>query len=242
MLKDLKNGNMPIHVGIILDGNRRFAKRLIKRPWKGHEWGAGKVKKLLKWSKELGIKYITLYSLSEQNLFKRPKRELDYLLKLFEKEFKEICKKDHDVHKDKIRVNVIGRLNLLPESLQKAIKKAEESTKTYKKYFLNLAIAYGGQEEITDAVIKIARKVSKGIIKPQEINEEVIRHSLYTNGTPYPDLIIRTGGEIRLSNFLLWQSAYSELFFTEKMWPEFEKQDFINILKEFQNRQRRFGE
>lgn len=231
----------PVHIGIILDGNRRFAKRLMLEPWKGHEWGAEKVKELLRWCKGTGVKYLTLYSLSAQNIFSRPKREMDFLLKIFEKEFEAIAKKSHDAHKNKVSVKVIGRTSLLPKSLQDAIAKAEESTKNYKDYFLNLAIAYGGQEEITDAIIGIAKKVSEGAINPGQINEELIRHSLYTNGAPYPDMIIRTGGEKRLSNFLLWQSAYSELFFVDKMWPDFTKEDFLSAIEEFKQRQRRFG-
>jgi len=231
----------PIHIGIILDGNRRFAKRLMLRPWKGHEWGAEKVKELLRWCKGTGVKYLTLYSLSAQNIFSRPKREMDFLLKIFEKEFSEIAKKSHEAHKNKVRVKVIGRTNILPKSLQDAIAKAEKSTKNYKDYFLNLAVAYGGQEEITDAIIGIAKKVSAGAIKPEQINEELISRSLYTDGTPYPDMIIRTGGEKRLSNFLLWQSAYSELFFVDKLWPEFTKEDFLKTIEEFKQRQRRFG-
>lgn len=231
----------PVHIGIILDGNRRFAKRLMLEPWKGHEWGAKKVKELLNWCKGTGVKYLTLYSLSAQNIFSRPKMEMDFLFKIFEKEFDAIAEKSHDVHRNNVRVKVIGRLNLLPKSLRDAIAKAEESTKNYKDYFLNLAIAYGGQEEITDAIIKIAKKASEGIINPEQINEDLIRHSLYTNGTPYPDMIIRTGGEKRLSNFLLWQSAYSELFFVDKMWPEFTKEDFLSAIEEFKQRQRRFG-
>ncbi len=232
---------VPAHIGIILDGNRRFAKRLMLEPWKGHEWGAKKVKELLRWCDGTGVKYLTLYSLSEENIKSRPKTELEFLLKIFEKEFIAITKKEHDVHKNKVRVKVIGRTNILPKSLREAIAKAEESTKNYRDYFLNLAIAYGGQQEITDGVIKIAKDVSSGIIKPEQINEDLIRHSLYTNGAPYPDMIIRTGGEKRLSNFLLWQSAYSELFFIDKMWPEFSKDDFLSIIEEFKQRQRRFG-
>ncbi len=231
----------PVHIGIILDGNRRFAKRLMMQPWKGHEWGTEKVKELLRWCEGTGVKYLTLYSLSEENIKSRPKEELKYLLNIFEKEFIAITKKGHDVHRNRVRVRVIGRTSLLPESLQKAIAAAEKSTKNYKNYFLNLAIAYGGQQEITDAVIKIAKKVSEGAISPEQINEELIRHSLYTNGAPYPDMIIRTGGEKRLSNFLSWQSAYSELFFVDKMWPEFTKEDFLSAIDEFKQRQRRFG-
>jgi len=236
----LDKSKIPTSIGIILDGNRRLAKRLMKQPWKGHELGAKKVNEFLNWCRELGIKYVTMYSFSIQN-FNRPKREFNYLMKLFEREALSILNPNHDVHKYKVRVKVIGRIWMLPKFVQKAFKKVEKVTKKYNNYFVNIAVAYGGQEEITDAIKKIAKKISNGIIKPKEINEDIIKQSLYTNGTPYPDLIIRTGGEKRLSNFLLWQSAYSELAFVNKMWPEFSKEDFINVIKDYQRRERRFG-
>lgn len=228
------------HIAFTLDGNRRFAKRLMKAPWKGHEWGAKKVREVLEWCKEAGVKVVTLYSFSIQN-FNRPKIEFDFLMNLFEKEFLAIRDKEHDVHKNKIRVKVIGRTYMLPEKVQKAIKEAEEATKDYGDFQVNFAIAYGGQEEITDAVKEIAGKITEGILKPSEITEELVRHSLYTNGTPYPDLVIRTGGERRISNFLLWQSAYSELAFVDECWPEFSKQEFLRVIEDFKNRERRFG-
>lgn len=232
---------IPEHVGIIMDGNRRLAKRLLQKPWKGHELGVKKAREVLKWACKLGIKYMTIYALSVENLKTRPKKELKFILKYLENEMEAVVKKSHIAHKTKTKVRFIGRLHLLPKSIQEKIKKAENSTKDYDKYVLNVAIAYGGQQEITDAVVEIAKKISSGLLKPYEINENLIRHSLYTDGTPYPDMIIRTGEEKRLSNFLLWQSAYSELFFTDKMWPELSKEDFISAIKEFQTRQRRFG-
>ncbi|MCD6476652.1 MAG: di-trans,poly-cis-decaprenylcistransferase [Candidatus Aenigmarchaeota archaeon] len=228
------------HIGVIMDGNRRLAKRLMKNPWKGHEYGANKVKDFLKWCHELGIKCITLYAFSIQN-FNRPKREFNYLMKLFEREFLDICNKNHEAHKYKVRIKALGRINLLPKKVQMAIKKAEQATKNYNKFLLNFAIAYGGQEEIVDAIKKIALKVKKGLIKPASINESLVKKSLYTNGQPYPDLIIRTGGEKRVSNFMLWQGAYSELYFIDKMWPEITKRDFMKAIKDFEKRQRRFG-
>ncbi len=227
-------------MAVILDGNRRLAKRLMKRPWKGHEWGSRKVTDFLRWCRDLGIKYATLYSFSIQN-FARPKKEFNFLMKLFKKEALAVLDKKHDAHKYKVRIRAIGRIHLLPKDVQEAIRKAEEATKNYKNYFVNIAVAYGGQEEITDAVKEIAKNVSGGLIGPENVNEELIRHSLYTDGTPYPDLIIRTGGEQRISNFLLWQGAYSELAFVKKMWPEFTKRDFVKVLEDYQNRERRFG-
>ncbi len=238
---DLLQGKIPEHVAVILDGNRRFAKRLMLQPWKGHEWGAKKVREFCEWCKELGIKRATFYTFSIQN-FNRPKEEFNFLMDLFEKHFREIADgKNKDVIENEINVKAIGRIWMLPEKVQSAIRAAEEATKNYSKFFLNFAIAYGGQEEITDAVISIAKKVSQGLLDPKIINEDLVRHTLYTNGQPYPDLIIRTGGERRISNFLLWQSAYSEFIFLEKAWPELTKEDFFAAIEDFQKRERRFG-
>jgi len=227
----------PEHIGIILDGNRRFAKRLMLQPWKGHELGFEKLKKLFKWCKELDIKEITLYCFSMQN-FNRPKKEFDYLMSLFEKGFNEVLT-NKDIHKDKIKINIIGRHYLFPEKVQKQIKKVIELTKDYNNYKINIAIAYGGREEIIDAVKKIAEKVKNKELDIKNINEETFSENLYLNSNP--DLIIRTGGDRRTSNFLPWQSIYSEWFFLEKTWPEFEKQDLINVIEEYKNRKRRFG-
>ncbi len=237
----METAKLPLHIGIILDGNRRFAKRLMKQPWYGHRWGAKKVKELLNWLKEYGIRYATLYSLSLENLKKRPKKELNHILKLFEKEFSKILNPKHEVHKYGVRIRIIGRTYLLPKKLQKIFKEVEKATRNYKNYFLNFAIAYGGKQEITDAVKKIVRKALNGKVKVRDIKEKFVEEHLYTNGQPPVDLIIRTGGENRVSNFLLWQGAYAEFFFVKKMWPEFEKEDFVRILKEYSQRERRFG-
>lgn len=230
----------PESIGIIMDGNRRFAKKLGKKPWKGHEWGAKKIRKVLEWCRDFGIKNITLYSLSFENL-NRPKREFDMLMNIFKKEFSKIPT-DEDIHKNKVKINVMGRIHLLPNDVQEAIKKAVESTKNYKSFILNFAIAYGGRQEIVDTCKKISKKISKELIKPSEIDEKLFQSYLYLNGdsTP-PDLIIRTGGEKRLSNFLLWQSAYSELYFVNKFWPDFDKRSFVKAIKEFRRRKRRMG-
>ena len=236
-----KISKIPLHVAVILDGNRRFAKRLMKKPWYGHRWGAKKVKEFLKWLKEFGIKYATLYSLSLENLRKRPKKELDNILKIFEREFKKVLNPRHEVHKYGVRIRIIGRIHLLPKNLQKIFREVEKATRNYKNYFLNFAIAYGGKQEIVDAVRKIVRELKKGKLSSRKINEKVFEEHLYTNGFPPVDIMIRTGGEKRLSNFLLWQCAYAELFFVNKMWPEFTKEDFVKILKEYERRERRFG-
>jgi len=227
----------PKHVGIILDGNRRFARKLMMQPWKGHELGFEKLKKIFQWCKELDIRELTLYCFSMQN-FNRPKLEFDHLMKIFERAGNESAV-DEDVHNNKIRIRTIGKTHLFPEKVQIALKKAEEATKDYSDYKINLALAYGGRTEIVDAVKKIGKEIKNGKINVEEINEEFFSKHLYLNSEP--DLIIRTGGDHRTSNFLAWQSVYSEWMFIEKMWPEFEKEDFIECINDFSNRERRFG-
>ena len=227
----------PKHVGIILDGNRRFAKRLMLEPHRGHELGFEKLKELFKWCAELEIKELTLYCFSMQN-FNRPKKEFDFLMGIFEKALKEAMVNE-DIHRDKIKVRIIGRWHLLPEKLQPLIKELMEKTKDYDKYTLNIALAYGGREEIIDAVKKVGRLIENGKITDREISEELISKNLYLESSP--DFIIRTGGERRTSNFLAWQSVYSEWIFLEKKWPEFEKEDLIKCIEDFEKRERRFG-
>lgn len=232
----------PKHIAVIPDGNRRCAKRLLRRPWKGHEWGISKVKTLFDWSKGLGIKTITFYALSLENLKKRPKREVNYLFKLAAKEIGDIIEnKDNFVHKDKVHVTFFGNTHLLPEELQEKMQKAMDITQKYRSYAINFAIAYGGRQEITDACKRIAMRVEAGKITPSSINEMTIKHNLQTNGYGDPDLVIRTGGEKRLSNFLLFQSAYSELAFVDAFWPDFSKEEFVKVIKDYQHRDRRFG-
>jgi tritrans,polycis-undecaprenyl-diphosphate synthase [geranylgeranyl-diphosphate specific] len=229
--------NVPKHLGIIMDGNRRFAKRLTAKPWKGHEWGAKKLDNVLEWCKEYDIKELTLYTFSIQN-FNRPKEEFDYLMKIFASNFDRV-KEDKRIYENKIKINVIGRLWMFPENIQKRMYDIMEATKDHNQYIINFAMAYGGQEEVVDAAIKIAEKVKSGEINIEDINEEVFRKNLYLESEP--DLIIRTGGEKRSSNFLAFQGAYSEYMYIEKMWPEFKKEDFVLCLKEYNNRKRRFG-
>jgi tritrans,polycis-undecaprenyl-diphosphate synthase [geranylgeranyl-diphosphate specific] len=233
---------IPQHVGIILDGNRRFAKQLMKKPWEGHAMGLEKAREVLGWACERGIKYLTAYTLSLENINSRPKRELNLILKYIGQEADAIANNaSHVAHKYGVKVRFIGRTQILPDWLQKKMKKAESKTAKYKKHTLNVAVAYGGQQEIVDATREIINKSLKGVIKINQVNEKLFKHHLYTNGQPTPDLIIRTGGEKRLSNFLLYQGAYSELFFLDKKWPEITKNDLNGVLDEYKNRQRRFG-
>jgi tritrans,polycis-undecaprenyl-diphosphate synthase [geranylgeranyl-diphosphate specific] len=228
---------VPKHVGIILDGNRRFAKRLMLKPWKGHEWGAEKVEKVLEWGNELGVRELTLYTLSLEN-FNRPKTEFNYLMDLFKKEFKRLSK-DSQLQEKEIRINFIGRLWMLDEELQQILKGISNKTKNNSKFTVNFAIAYGGRQEVVDATIKIAEQVKSGELDISKINEETFLNNLWSSSEP--DLIIRTGGETRTSNFLNFQAAYSEWIFLEKSWPEFEKEDFISAINEYDTRSIRKG-
>ncbi|MFT4261399.1 MAG: polyprenyl diphosphate synthase [Candidatus Woesearchaeota archaeon] len=225
----------PSHIGIILDGNRRFAKSLNQDVWKGHEYGYKKVLKLLEWCKEQQIKELTLYVFSIQN-FNRPKKEFDYLMNLFLKASNHAFKQDS---KEDLKVTFVGRKELLPLDVRESINKIEERTKNAKSYNLNIAIAYGGREEIEDAVKKIGKSLIEGKIKLENLDQNTISQNMYLDSSP--DLIIRTGGEKRTSNFLIWQSPYSEWIFLDKKWPEFEKQDFLDCLKEYSKRERRHG-
>ena len=239
----VRGGPMPDHVGVILDGNRRWARMHGLEPWQGHRAGAKRVEELLRWCLELGIKTVTLYAFSTEN-FKRSPREVLELMKLFEEELRRLKESDV-VREHKVRVKVIGRLELLPPDIRKLAGELEEATKEHDGHYLNIAIAYGGRAEIVDAVRKIARDVKAGLIEPEEISEELFERYLYTSHLPEavrdPDLIIRTSGEERLSGFLLWQSAYSELCFVDVFWPEFRRIDLLRAIRTYQGRQRRFG-
>ena len=224
-----------------MDGNRRWAKERDMIPWEGHWEGADKVEEFLDWCLELGVKTITLYSFSTEN-FSRDAEEINELFKLFETMLERVIKSDI-IHKNEVKIRAIGRIGTLPARLQELIKRVEESTENYDKFYLNIAIAYGGRAEIVDAVRNIAEKVKLREIEPNAIDEQVIEANLYTAHLPYPDpdIIIRTSGESRLSNFLVWQSAYSELFLIDVYWPSFRKIDLMRAIRGYQMRQRRFG-
>lgn len=232
-----KPNTVPNHIGIILDGNRRFAKRLMLEPWKGHEFGFEKLKMLYKWCAEIGIKELTLYCFSIQN-FDRPKMEFDFLMKVFEKACDDALT-NPDIKQNDIRIKVIGRPEMFPQELQEKLHGVEEATAENETFTINLALAYGGREEIADAVKHLAQDVAVGKLKVTDITDDTLRGYLYLHSEP--DMIIRTGGEQRLSNFLIWQSTYSELLFLPKTWPEFEKGDLIAAIAEYEKRERRFG-
>jgi len=228
---------VPKHIGIILDGNRRLAKKLMMKPWKGHEWGAKKVEKLLKWAISMGVEELTLYSLSIEN-FNRPKLEFEYLINLFKKEFKRIST-DSRINEQGIKINFIGRTWMFDNELQEILSKLSDKTKNNSKLIVNFAMAYGGRQEVIDATKKIAEQVKSGELDISKINEETFSNNLWSSSEP--DLIIRTGGETRTSNFLNFQAAYSEWIFLEKSWPEFEKEDFISAINEYTSREIRKG-
>ncbi|NHJ38735.1 MAG: di-trans,poly-cis-decaprenylcistransferase, partial [Asgard group archaeon] len=229
----------PHHIGVILDGNRRFARKKGLDEKEGHSFGATKVDELLKWCLKLDIKIITLYVFSTEN-FNRSSDEVSKIMDLLVKKLLEINQEPMIVD-NKVKVKIIGRRKHLPNEIIDLIDKIEDKTKDYDKHILNIALSYGGRAEIVDAVKLIAQKVKKNEIDISNINEETIDIHLYTEGLPDPDLIIRTSGEERLSGFLLWQSAYSELYFTDIYWPAFRKIDLWRAIRTFQQRERRYG-
>lgn len=225
--------NVPSHIAVFLDGNRRWAKQKGLPTFEGHKKGYDNALDFSEWCKSKGVKMFTAYGFSTEN-WNRSKEEVDYLMKLFKKCLLENLKK---YQKDGIRVRVIGERERLSKSLQKAIETIEKATENNSNFFLNLAISYGGRWDIVNA----AKKIIKEKIPVDKIDEKVFGTHLSTTGLPDPDLIIRAGGQIRMSNFLLWQGAYSELYFSPKLWPEFSEEDLDAALKEFDTRQRRFG-
>lgn len=234
---DIPKERLPRHVGMILDGNRRFAKRHAMQPWKGHEMGKQTVESLLDWCDELDIRELTLYAFSLQN-FNRPKQEVDVLMRLFIDACRDFGKRDAADRK-RLRIRVVGRRHLLPPDVLEAVRSLEEETTHNAPFVLNVALAYGGREEIVDAVRELAVEVKEGKLSPDDIDVQAVSDHLQVRSEP--DLIIRTSGERRTSNFLVWQSYYSEWVFVEKFWPEFTREDFVACLEEYASRERRFG-
>ncbi|QJC37339.1 di-trans,poly-cis-decaprenylcistransferase [Enterobacteriaceae endosymbiont of Donacia thalassina] len=227
----------PNHIAIIMDGNRRWAKKNKKLKFLGHREGAKTVKKIIGLSLKYNIKVLTLYAFSSEN-WKRSNNEVKFLMDLF----KEILNTETiNLKNKKIRLKIIGNTKKFNFSLQKAIIKAENLTKNNNKLLLNIAANYGGRWDIVNSVKKVALKVYQGLLNPKDINESIINNYICLNDIFPIDLVIRTGGEYRISNFLIWQIAYSELYFTKKLWPDFNKKDFKKALNIFIKRTRRFG-
>jgi len=233
----LSNLIIPNHVAIIMDGNARWAKSKGLPLSLGHKIGSENVQKIAENCIEFGVKYLTIYAFSSEN-WNRPKDEVEYLMKLLdeylEKETEALIKKD-------VRIIISGNLERLATSTKDKIAKIQNITKDNKSLVLNVAFSYGSRQEIVDATKKIALALSKGSINLDDINEELIKNNLYCLEVPDPDLLIRTAGDFRLSNFLLWQAAYSELYFTKVYWPDFDKKELILAIQEFNKRERRYG-
>ena len=237
----IRKDPLPNHVAIILDGNRRWAKYHFLASKGVHAIGADKAEQLLTWIYDLKIKITTLYVLSIENL-DRDKKELDDIYNLLGIKLEKLYN-DSRIHEREMKIKAIGNINALPQSIKDILFKLEKETNHYDLTFLNIAIAYGGQQELVDAIRKIALDVEKRELKISEITEQSIDSYLYTSHLPQPepDLILRTSGEKRLSGFLLWQSAYSELVFMDVFWPEFRKIDLMRAIRTFQRRRRRYG-
>jgi undecaprenyl diphosphate synthase len=234
---DLDLTNIPRHVAIIMDGNGRWARRRLLNRIKGHEKGAETVKTVVRVCQEIGIAYLTLFAFSTEN-WQRPKNEVMALMSLLKKF---ITEEQQNLMDKEIRLNAIGELEKLPEDVHEALMKTINRTQNNQGLQINLALSYGGRDEIVQMVRQIAAKVHSGVISPESISMEVVSDHLYTQGIPDPDLLIRTSGEIRISNFLLWQIAYSEICVTETLWPDFSEDEFLAMIKNFQGRERRFG-
>ena len=228
---------MPKHIAIIMDGNRRWAKERNIETRLGHKEGAETLKKIAKYANKIGIQYLTVYAFSTEN-WKRTKEEVGALMGLLQMYVNDFL---NDKELEDIKINILGDVSKLEHGLQKSIQKAIDRTKNYSGMTLNVAFNYGGRDEITKAVQKIAIKVQNNEIAIQDIDEQYVSDSLYTQGQLEPDLLIRTGGEQRISNFLLWQLAYTEFLFIDKYWPDFSAEDLDEAIEVFEQRNRKFG-
>jgi tritrans,polycis-undecaprenyl-diphosphate synthase [geranylgeranyl-diphosphate specific] len=238
--KEVLSAEIPQHIAFIMDGNRRYAKEVLNAPsMEGHKLGRDKLDEVVHWCLDLGIHHLTVYAFSTEN-FNREPEEVDYIMELLAKSFMDFAE-DEDVHKHHVAIKIIGDQEMLPDNVLKAAEYAIERTKDYKDFTLNMAVAYGGRQDITNVVRQIAAGVKEGTIDIDDIDEDLIGSYISTKDVPDPDLILRTSGEMRISNFLLWQMAYSELYFTDVYWPGFRYIDFLRAIRTYQQRQRRFG-
>ncbi|HIM92865.1 MAG: di-trans,poly-cis-decaprenylcistransferase [Candidatus Thalassarchaeum betae] len=236
----LKEGELPQHISIIMDGNRRFAWNSNIERDLGHRRGKEKLKEVMDWILDLEIPYLTVYALSTENINERSPGELDSLYDLYVAGLNEIAD-DPQIHERGVRVQAMGRLEMLPERVREAISNAQSRTESYTDFLFTVCLAYGGREEIVDAVREVAADHAKGDLPLESIDTMQISSRMYTSDLPDPDLVIRTSGEERISNFLLWQIAYSELHFTDVFWPSFSKVDLYEAIESYQSRRRRYG-
>jgi undecaprenyl diphosphate synthase len=234
---DIDPARLPCHVAIIMDGNGRWAERQGMRRLDGHRRGKDSVKAIVELSRKLGIKYLSLYAFSTEN-WQRPPAEVTGLMRLLKRYL--TTELDRMIE-NRVRLLVIGNVRRLPRDVQQALRTTVERTRHNEGLTVMLALSYSAREEIAAAVRSIARRVQRGELDPERIDEEMIAQSLGTAGIPDPDLLIRTSGEVRLSNFLLWQVAYTEIYITETLWPDFREPEFMEALRQFQARERRFG-
>lgn len=228
---------MPRHVAMIMDGNGRWAKKRFLNRVKGHEKGSETVREIGTTCRKMGIPFLTLYAFSTEN-WARPKAEVSALMTLLKRFL--VSEREEMVDKG-IRLNIVGQKDRLPAEVRQEADVTIDATRHNRDMTLNLALSYGSRQEITHAVSAVAQKVAAGELAPEDITEDIVAAHLYTSDIPDPDLVIRTSGEFRLSNFLLWQSAYAEIYITQTLWPDFSKKEFIDILKNYQERDRRFG-
>jgi tritrans,polycis-undecaprenyl-diphosphate synthase [geranylgeranyl-diphosphate specific] len=239
LIEEIKRYPLPKHIAIIMDGNRRFAKELGLSWEAGHIFGREKIEEVLDWCFNLDIRILTIYAFSTEN-FDRSQKEVKTLMQLLKEELDK-AKEDSRIHQNKVRIRILGRLESLPKDVQQSALLIMDLTKTYKTYQLNIALAYGGREEIIQAIQRMGSDIKKGKLKVKNITKQTVTSYLYTSGLPDPDLILRTSGEERISNFLLWQLAYSELYFSDVYWPALKKRDFLLAIRNYQHRKRRFG-
>ena len=237
LIDQIDKNNLPDHVAIIMDGNGRWAKQNGKERTFGHKNALKAVRSSIESCRELGIKYLTLYAFSTEN-WNRPKLEVTFLMTLLSSTIKSEIK---ELHENNVRFNIIGDLSKLPSSARKELEKAIELTKENTGSVLTLALSYGSKEEILGAIKNIANQYKEGTINEADINEELVNQNLYTHNMPMVDLMIRTSGETRISNFLLWQIAYAELYFTPVLWPDFNHETFYEAILSYQGRERRYG-
>ncbi len=235
--KLIQADKLPHHIAIIMDGNGRWAQRRLLPRTMGHRAGMGSLKEIVRACSDLGVEVLTVYAFSTEN-WKRPWEEVDFLMKLLV-EF--LRKEINELHQNKVRIKVLGDYNNLPQDCQMEIKDALQITRDNPGLLLNIALNYGSRQEILDAVKTLAGKIAEGEIKADSISEASFSDLLYTKDVPDPDLLIRTAGEMRISNFLLWQIAYTELWITECLWPDFTKDDLLQAILDFQQRDRRYG-
>ena len=233
----IDKNNIPKHIAIIMDGNGRWAKERGLLRTAGHREGVKRVREIIRAAAELGVKVLTFFALSTEN-WTRPKSEIRLLMRYLDNF---LGRQLEELNKNNIRLRVIGRGDPIPRQLQEKLSRAEEQTRNNTRMTVVLALNYGGRQEIADAARGLAEDVLKGKVKIKEIDDELLSRYLYTAGLPDPDLLIRTSGQMRISNFLLWQISYAELYFPEKYWPSFRKKDLEEAIEEYQRRERRFG-